>query len=274
MRFLAIAVVMCAATIGTCAPPDAPKEIEGKAGKVILFDVKGEPGKVAFAPGFDKAKCPVVRLHSDDPTTLSFMAIPEVDGEYILTFWTQGDKTYTQTKLKIGKGVPPNPIPDPVPPVPDTVGLDGPVWVYLVEETSQRTPALANIILDVAFWNDLETKGYKMRPYDRDSADAKKMKLDNVKDKNGNALAVPYLVFTDKDGKNVSALPLPTSTQGIKSVLPKIKVAAFSIAPPVETVTQTITSVPQYQPLYYSSPFVNQAGGTCVTLPNGRVICR
>lgn len=249
-----VCVLLLTCATGFSAPPEVTREVVGKAGEPVFFEARGDAAKVAFAPGFDRIKCPIVRLYSDDPSVMQFMAFPKSDGEYYVTFWTTGEKAYSQCVLKIGKGAEPvPPKPDPVPPV-DT--YTAPVYVFIVEETAQRTPETSRLITDVKYWNDLETKGYKMRPYDKDSADAKRMNLDTVKDNTGKSVPLPYMVVADNVGKVINVYPLPTDTARLTALLPKVKVQQKIVVEPVSTVAPVYT-LPE----------------GCYMLPNGQMVC-
>lgn len=158
--------------------------------------------------------------------------------------------------------LPPNPNP-PIPPVP-VVSYDPPVWVYLVEETSKRTPETALVLQNVKYWNELETKGYKFRPYDKDSADVKKRGLDSIK----GAPALPYLVFADKDGAVIGVQSLPGSTAAITPLLPSVKSAAARL---LFVGDEALSSpVPRSEPatVYYPA-----AGSGCYYNAAGNQIC-
>lgn len=128
MRFRNVPVLLVLALAplftppASAAPPEVPKTLSAKVGKPVLFDVKTDGAKpFGWAPGFDKAKCPVVRLYSDDPAVSSFMAIPDEAGSYVLTFWTigAGEKGFSQVVIATEeKPVPPVPPGPPIPPAP------------------------------------------------------------------------------------------------------------------------------------------------------------
>lgn len=75
-------------------------------------------------------------------------------------------KKLAQEKLVVTIGVPepdPNPIPPP-PPVP------GKRWVIIIEESSQRSPQFASVLVDAQnVWRPyVESKGHKFRLWDKD----------------------------------------------------------------------------------------------------------
>jgi hypothetical protein len=121
--WLVASLLLAAAATTDAAPPEAPKEpVKAKVGKPSLIDLKVvDKGAFGYALGFDKADCPFVRLYADDATTASFMAIPEKAGTYYVTFWTVGEKGYSQLVLVVEEDKPkppPAPVPVPVPPAP------------------------------------------------------------------------------------------------------------------------------------------------------------
>lgn len=96
------------------APPEVPATLQVKTGKPVIFDVKADGGKpFSYALGFDKSKCTVVRLYSDDPAIASFMAIPDEDGDFLVIFWTRGDKETGYARLTITAGGGTDPAPNP-----------------------------------------------------------------------------------------------------------------------------------------------------------------
>lgn len=221
------AMVSCCGT-AHAAPPavDFPSEI------------KAQGDFVTVRPKTDAKGITYVGLSSVDPFPSAFLkdsrdfVLPTRGlgrGAYRFSGVASLNDEHTEFRFTVLVGEPPspnpNPAPGPNPPAP-VVSYDAPVWVYLVEETSKRTPELALILQNVKFWNELETQGYKFRPYDKDSNDAKKRGLDSIKDKEGRAPALPYLVIADKDGAVIAVHPVPGSTAGIVPLLPPVKSAA------------------------------------------------
>lgn len=154
---------LCAAVVfvGTlcAAPPDVPKELPAKPGKPVLFDVKIEAGKqLGWAPGFDKNRCPVVRLHSDDPATLSFMAIPDETGDFYVTFWTVGEGKFSQTVIKVGGAPVPPPV-DPVDPQPPPPS----VYYFLVIRADGPADPAFTKAMGLPAWAELRKKGHQFK---------------------------------------------------------------------------------------------------------------
>lgn len=106
--------------------------------------------------------------------------------------------------------------PQPVPPTPEpnppviVVPVAGDLFAIVVEETSQRTPEVAAVLLD-PFWHTLAARGISYRFYDPDSADAKPY-ASAVNDR-------PGLLVIDKSGKKLRAGPLPKTVAEIDAIL-------------------------------------------------------
>lgn len=66
----------------------------------------------------------------------------------------------------------PIPVPPFVEPLVDPAKTEG-SWVVVVEETEQRTPAIAKVLGDTNWWRSLEQRELKWRHYDEDAVEAK-----------------------------------------------------------------------------------------------------
>lgn len=217
MRTAILCVLLtCSTLLG--APPEVPKEpVTGVSGETLFFDVKGESGKVAFAPGFDVTKCRVVRLHSDDPSIMSYMAFPKKDGEFYMTFWTQGEKAYNQVILRSGdyKKVDPSPKPEPnlLP-----VKVES-LWVVVVEDTKAvRTIEVAKMLND-PFWLTLAPK-HEFRHYLNTSDTAKESGYVAEAEKTG--VGYPAVILIDGvTGKKIKSF-WGTGIDSIKSEVGKV----------------------------------------------------
>lgn len=167
-RFTYAASVLLAsalAPVASAAPPEVQPTLPAKVGEIATFDVKLDQGKpFAWTAGFDKAKCQVVRLHSDDPAVASYMVIPREPGDYYFSFITVGEKSFTQLVVKAVGVVPPVPPIPPVPPVPP-VPPPGPVTsfrVIFVYETSKPiTPAMQQVMFGEKVRTYLDAKTNK-----------------------------------------------------------------------------------------------------------------
>lgn len=235
MRTLVTVWAVCwFAVLAGAAPPsvDFPNEI------------KANSDYVTIRPKTDAKQITYVGLSNTDPFPSAFLkdardfVLPTrglANGKYRFAGVASLNDEHTEFRFTVVVGdgkdtpIPPSPGPQPTPPVPPSPALDAPVWIFLVEETAERTPALSLILQDVKFWNGLEGKGYKFRPYDKDSSEAKKRGLDSIKDKDGRTLVYPYLVIADKNGSVVSAHPVPASTAAITPLLPAVRVSAAKV---------------------------------------------
>lgn len=117
---------------------------------------------------------------------------------------------------------PPPPCPDPGPsPGPAPAPVSAVKWVVVVEETSQRTPAITAVLGDLNYWRTLTARGLSWRFYDKDSPDAKAKGYDAIGAKAG----LPCLIFLDAQGKNPATggepvgIPLPKTTGGVDAAL-------------------------------------------------------
>lgn len=115
---MVVTSLLVSVAFATAAPPEVPEKVEAKPGELTRFVVKAEKGKkVAFAPAFDEGDCFVDRLFSDESDTTRFLVQPRKAGVYVITFWTVGEGTYKQVRIKAGDPVPPPPPPPPPGPV-------------------------------------------------------------------------------------------------------------------------------------------------------------
>jgi len=102
----------------------------------------------------------------------------------------------------------PNPTPNPVPKASQ-------VWAIIVEETEQRTPAVAAIITDMKWWDALKPK-VSFRAYDKDQPEARSYTA-KASEK---GVALPALLILEKGtGKTLDVRALPASKDEIKTLL-------------------------------------------------------
>lgn len=232
--------VLLATSFACALPPDVPKEVPVKAGKVAYLEVKLTAGqKIGYAPGFDKNTFPVVRLYNDDPLLMQFMLLPDSelpDGDYYITFWDTKEQGYSQTLVKVTGGkkrvdptpVPPKPEPAPDPkPKPDPAPVTPDIYLIVVEENSQRTPGQAAVLNDTPAWNAMPVLGWKH--YDKDQQACKEKGYDqmaaNAKDSNGKPIGLPVMLAVGvKDGVGylVRAEPLPSVITGVKQFVREV----------------------------------------------------
>ncbi len=86
-----------------------------------------------------------------------------VPGEHrILVDWNHGQNQLAEHRITIG-GVQPDP--DPIPPPPGPLAE---MWMIVVEETADRTPEQARVLLDVTVRNWMRENGHHLRIIDKD----------------------------------------------------------------------------------------------------------
>lgn len=208
-RALASLVFMALALAGApakAAPPDVPPALPVKVGSLVVFEVKpyveaGVAKPFSFAAGFDKSKCPIMRLYSEPGEPSQFAALPQVSGEFYLTFWTRGEKETGHAQLVLtatgdGGVVPPPKKPiDPLPP-PPTAAL----YFVLVRPDGPTAPAFTQA-MQWPEWKVLTTAGHTYK--DKTVTDAQKL---GVRIPAGSPLPVVVVLRTRADGKSSEQL--------------------------------------------------------------------
>lgn len=119
MRAIYAALVLAAVSPpwAGAAPPDAPKEVQTKAGKPVVVSVKLAAGaELGYCPTFKDGEAFFEEL-APRGDTRRFMFWADVDGSYAVAFWTKGETTGTATTVRVG-AAPPVPVP-PDPPGPN-----------------------------------------------------------------------------------------------------------------------------------------------------------
>lgn len=190
------------------------------------------------------------------------------DGIYNFSGVASLNDEHTKFNFRIIKGpIKPGPIPPippgPIPPIP-IVEYEGPIRLFIVDETATRFPSTAKTLLDTDFWAELDKQGYIMRAYDVTSADSKRLGLDKIKQ------TTPFLLITDKQGNVISKQSLPTTREGIRATLPKIKVTI-----PVGLIDKKIEPInPTWHNVEHIHPFV-QYPPVMIHIPtNARMMVR
>lgn len=126
--------------------------------------------------------------------------------------------------------IPPNPFVDPDPqpkpqPEPQPKPQPEPVvdpattqnaWLVVIEETQDRTPEIARVLTDRAFWDGLHARGLHFRLIDRDSPDAANYVA--IAD----ALGLPALLILMADGKLISKTPLPKTVADLDALTKRV----------------------------------------------------
>lgn len=100
----------------------------------------------------------------------------------------------------------PIPIPPFVEPVIDAAKTEG-SWVIVVEQTEARTPEVATLMRDLPYWQSLEKRGLKWRPYDYDSDDSKPYRA--IADSVGLPAVIVLGGQGELAGKTLAKFPLP-----------------------------------------------------------------
>ena len=88
-------------------------------------------------------------------------------------------------------------------------------WVVVVEETSERTPAVAKVLTNEKWWSGLDARGLKKRLIDKDSPDAAAYKL--MIDKHG----MPVYMVLHPTGKVMAEGKLPATLDELESAVKK-----------------------------------------------------
>lgn len=108
---------------------------------------------------------------------------------------------------------------EPAPPTPPAPKASQ-VWAIIVEETEQRTPSVAQIVTDVAWWKSLEPK-VAYRSYDKDQAPPSyTAKIIEKGINSGTGNWKPALLILEKGtGKTLDVRALPANRDEIKSII-------------------------------------------------------
>lgn len=110
------------AVVTEAAPAKVPtlpaQPVKAKVGDLVTFEVRGEA--VGYQAAFDAADCLFVRLYSDDPKVLTFLAQPKKAGPFGVVFWEKGEIRGVTLPITTGDApAPPGPVPPPPAPPPN-----------------------------------------------------------------------------------------------------------------------------------------------------------
>lgn len=97
----------------------------------------------------------------------------------------------------------------------DSTPIEG-AWVLVVEETGDRSPAVARIAAEGEYWRGLEARGVQWRFYDVDSVNAKSYA------EPAKRAGLPALLILGPQGKVLQAAKLPESTEAIDALVKKV----------------------------------------------------
>lgn len=164
LLFAVLAVAQVANAQVAITVPDEPIE----AGRHYLLPVTG----------LDAADLPNTRLVVEPKDTASAIGVTGWAGEQFIWFAAQENGRHFVAVVVVRDGKPvvasvlvevggstPNPDPPPPPPEEDLWGA------VLIEETSQRTPQLAQVLTSTKLASYLETSGLTLRAADQDVTD-------------------------------------------------------------------------------------------------------
>lgn len=220
----ALCALVLLASAAVAAPPalDIPAEIAAEPGDWVTVAPKTTAKSVVYV-GLDKIKpFPSDQLKDGRNLVLAVpdSAKPGARFRFVAVGTLNDEQTARPFVVVVGGA---DPGPPPVPPAPDPKPKPdpapvpaGPLWLIVVEETSDRTPETAAVLGDSGYWLGLRAKGHKFRFYDKDSADATgKGYAKAVGD-----VALPALLILGADGAVVGKpVPLPKTTAGIDALI-------------------------------------------------------
>lgn len=146
----------------------------------------------------------------------------------VIPYGHKSDDEIVSTVFNVDASIGGCPDPPPVPPKPDPNPQPKPVpmadlaWVIVVEETTARTPAIAKVLNDTAFWTGLSARNVTYRFYDKDSPDLAGKNYDGYVDPTtgkrvlyAKTIGLPYVLYLDKKGVRLKIEELPASTSDI-----------------------------------------------------------
>lgn len=207
--------------IYTPPPPPVPLNItanpsSGKAGEVVTVSWAGipAPGEGTWIGLFDPAapKFPVVysELEGKDATLKVPMHLAAGRYEFRMML---PDNTFKSTPFNLTDGppVPPNPPNPPINPVASKL------YMLVFDDDLARTPAVANLLTDKAYWDGLASQGHIYRNMDVKNRAATQWQA--FIDKAGGP---PCIIVMDAEKhKLLATLPLPADKTGVDSIIKK-----------------------------------------------------
>ncbi len=224
MRFALLAILICS--------PLFAQDIKIKSGetKPVSLRITGEDYSFGVAGNVTWTK------QDSDATHLKLTLVGTAPGSATITMviYRQGRITGIDF-ITIGiTGDAPAPVPpQPVPPIPDPVPPPAPTptpnpppipvpnvasaWLVVIEESSERTAAIAKVMGNLTYWQGLKTQGHNYRFYDKDSAEAKAKGYVA----RAGTVGLPALLILDPKGgrQPLSATKLPATTAEIDTLL-------------------------------------------------------
>lgn len=107
---------------------------------------------------------------------------------------------------------PPDTDPNPKPNPPDPMPKADLLWIIVVEETAERTPATIKVLTDLNYWNSVKAQGHMVRFYDKDMPEAKNQGYV----RRAESVGLPAMIFYDqKSHAHLKTIKLPLSKETI-----------------------------------------------------------
>ena len=230
----AFSALLATCTLSFADPPKPGGPYRVAVGELAEIEIEAKDGTLGFHNPYAPADLFIREVVPRRKDTVSYLVQTRSPKIYYLTVWTVGDKD--GATLTIDASVTPNPVPpNPIPPTPkpgpnppDPMPQPKPVpitsdhWFIVIEETSLRTPEVAQL-LDFKKW---DTLGVKYRFYDPNSPDVKAQGYDKLVAQL--KLKPPVLFVFDKAGNVIDARELPRTFEEIQ----KIKTGKIPPPPP------------------------------------------
>jgi hypothetical protein len=169
MRVQAALLWLCAATVvAEAAPPVAPPKVSVTVGELARVEITPDAaGPVGWASGAADADLFADELAPRAGKTRLLIQAKRA-GTYRVVLWSKGETDSTFVEV-VATGGGADPVkPDPVKPDPVKPPVAGKVCVVVVEESSLRTPAQADVMADPAFRKWLADGGHQWAVVDKD----------------------------------------------------------------------------------------------------------
>ena len=222
MRPLTALLLTLCAGLAVAAPPalDLPAEVRPANGYARLTP-KTDAVSVVYVALDGVYPFPSEELKN--PRAFVLPAAGLKDGRYrfvAVAAGKGGEQSQGEFVVIVGKADPgpePAPGPSPKPPEPKPAPVAGTLYVVVVEETSQRTPELARVLNDAAFWGGLKGKDVLHRFYDKDAPEVVTQKYLPHATKAG----LPAVLLMDKAGKVLDAKKL-AATADVDAMLREV----------------------------------------------------
>ena len=178
-------------------------QVDGKAAKAFAKDKATETLGViegATEPTYTPTPAGTMVLYGVAPGTVKVEAWGVIDGRASML------SAKTLTVMGLGPQPPPDPDVDPVPVPPVTAKK---VYLRLVEETSERTPAMAKLATSQGYWDTVQAGGNRFQWYDRNTNEASGKRA--ISD--AGALTAPMVIVYDLEtDKKIGAEALDRAT--------------------------------------------------------------